>query len=98
MDHDLDLGFWDIEEPPGFNDLKTFVHEGSRIDRDLGAHFPVGMLECPFGCDLVQFLPPQGPESPSGCSQDQAADIFFAMAFQRLEDCTVFAVDREDPN
>ena len=81
MDDDFDLGFLYVEEPPGFDDFETFVHQGGRIDRDLGAHLPVGMLECPFGCDVLQFLLAQGPEGPSGCRQDQAADILFAMAF-----------------
>ena len=81
MYHDLDLGCRDVEEPPGFDNFETFVHEGGRINRDFGAHLPVGMLECPFGCDVLQFLPAQGSEGSSGCRQDQTADILFVMAF-----------------
>ena len=81
MDHDLDLGFRDVEEPPSFDNFESFVHERGRINRDFCAHFPAGMLECLFGCDIFQFLPAQGPKGSSGRRQDQAADILFAMAF-----------------
>src|SRR5215510_13951449 len=98
MDHDLDLGFRNIEEPSGFNDLEPFVHQGGGIDRDFGAHLPVWMLQCAFGCDVLQLVPPKGPEGASRRRQDQTADILFAMAFQRLEDRAVFAVDWKNPD
>ena len=96
VDHYLDLRFRNVEEPAGLDDFEPLVHEGGGIDRDFGAHLPIGVLERPFGCDVLQFLFRQGPEGSAGGREDQAADIFFPMAFQRLENRTMFAVDRED--
>ena len=81
MNHDLDLGLRDIEEPAGFNHFKSLVHQRGGVDRDFRAHFPIRVLERPLRCDILQLFRAQIPEGPSGCRQDQTADIFFAVAF-----------------
>jgi hypothetical protein len=40
MDDDLHLIGREIEQPARLDDLQALVHEGGRVDRDLGAHLP----------------------------------------------------------
>jgi len=81
MDHDLDLGFRDVEEPPGFDDFETLFMRVAESIVILAPIFQLGCWRCPFGCNVLQLLPAQGPEGSSGRRQDQTADILFAMAF-----------------
>ena len=45
VNDDVDALHLDVEEPARFDHLEAFVEEGRRIDRDLLAHFPGGVLE-----------------------------------------------------
>ncbi len=86
-----------IEEPAGFNDFQPFVHQRGRVDGNLGAHFPIGMLQRALRRDVLQLLlASEAPERSSGRGENQAADVFTPMAFERLEDGAVFTVDGEN--
>ena len=45
LDNDLDLVFRQAEQPHRLDQFQALVHQGGRVDGDLGAHIPVGMLE-----------------------------------------------------
>src|SRR5690606_17069567 len=45
MYEDLDLLFWQVEKIVGLDQLQALVHHRGRIDRDLGAYFPIGMSD-----------------------------------------------------
>ena len=44
--HDFYLVGTYTEQPFGFDYLEPFVHHGSRVYRDFGAHVPVGVFQC----------------------------------------------------
>ena len=46
MYHYFDLAGLDAKQPFGFDYLEPFVHHGSRVYRDFGAHVPVGVFQC----------------------------------------------------
>ena len=45
LHHDLDLLGGQAEQPDRLDQLQALVHQGGRIDGDLGTHVPVGVLE-----------------------------------------------------
>ena len=45
MDQDLDPVLAEAEQVVGLDQLEALVHHGRRIDRDLGAHVPVGVSD-----------------------------------------------------
>ena len=67
----------------------------AEIDRDLGAHPPIGMghrLERGHRRHLRQAVAPEGPARGG---QDQALDALAGLAAQRLEDRVVLGIDRQ---
>ena len=96
LDNDLDLILRQTEEPRGLDQLKTLVHQGSRVDRDLGTHIPVGVLE---GIRLrlgAQLLGAHTEERPAGGGQQDLFQRFGAvLILQALEDGAVLTVHRQ---
>src|SRR6185437_15492508 len=56
MHHDLDLARAEAEEMMRLDHLEALVHHGRGIDRDLGAHAPVGMRYRLFRRDVAHRL------------------------------------------
>ena len=54
VDHDVDTVGGDVEEPARFDDFEPLVRHRRRIDRDLRAHAPIGMLESLGERDVFQ--------------------------------------------
>ena len=65
VDQHFDLRLRNIEEPPGFDDLQPLVHQGGRVDGDLGTHGPVGMLQGVRRRHMLQLL--EGARQPVRC-------------------------------
>ena len=75
LDNDLDLLRRQAEQPHGLDELKALVHQGGAVNGDLGAHVPVGMLEC-IGPGLAgQLLPLHAEERPARGGQQDLGDI-----------------------
>lgn len=62
MHKHLDAVGFDAEEPLGFDDLEALVHQRSRVDGNLGAHGPSGVLEGVGGSDRAELLVGEGAE------------------------------------
>ena len=85
------------EQVGGLDHLQALVHHGGGIDRDLGAHRPVGM-----GDGLLRrgrrpsASRRPGAERPAGGGEDQARRPAAAHAgLQHLEDGRVLGIDRD---
>ena len=100
MDDHIQLLGRHVEEELGLDQLQTLVHERGRVDRDLAAHRPLGMLAGLLGRGGGDSLRRPGPERPARSGQDQTpngtARIHAGSAIrQALEDGIVLAVDRQ---
>ena len=84
------------EEPFGFDDFEAFIHHRCGVDGDLSSHIPVRMLECIGGCDGTHLIE---RESTEGSAAGREKDFLYLAAIftdERLEDCTMLAIDRQD--
>ena len=100
MDDHIQLLGRHVEEELGLDQLQPLVHERGRVDRDLAAHRPLGMLAGLLGRGGGNSLRRPGPERPARGGKDQASDgtarIHASSAIrQALEDGIVLAVDRQ---
>ena len=69
LHHDLDLLRRQAEQPHCLDQLQTLVHQGGRVNGDLCAHVPVGVLE---GIRLgltAQLLGLHPEEGAAGCRE-----------------------------
>ena len=106
LDHGVDDGFGvhdhvdlvglEVEEPLGFDDFEAFVHHRGGVDRDLGAHVPVGVLEGLGGLGACDVRAVPGAERAAGGRQVHALHGVVAGAQQALEDGGVLGVDGQD--
>ena len=99
--HHVDLRLGQAEQQRRLDDLEPFVHERGGVDRDLAAHFPLGVIACFIGRDMRQPRQFHRTKWPSGRGQDQARHAASHVAGQivrrhALENRVVFAVDRDD--
>ena len=62
MHNHLDLFMRHIKQPVGFNDFKRFIEHAGRVNGDLGAHAPVGMVEGFCDRGLLDFFTRPGAE------------------------------------
>ena len=86
MDEYLDAIDRQVEEPTCLDDLEALVHHAGRVDGDLSAHLPVGMLERLCGGDMLHLLEREVAErSAAGCEQE-FLDGVGVLAHKRLED------------
>src|SRR5687768_18327661 len=69
MNDHLYLLRFHIEQPFGLDHLQAFVHECGRIDRDFGAHRPVGMLKRMFSFYIDEIIWLAAQERTTGSSQ-----------------------------
>ena len=74
MDDDLDLLRRQPEQQVRLDQLEALVHHGGRIDRDLGAHVPVGMGQRLLRRGLGHVGQRPVAERPAGRRQDQPVD------------------------
>jgi len=82
-----------VEEPMRLDDLKPFVHQCCRINRDLLPHRPIRVFEGVGARDMLQLRRRMFAKRPAGGCQENFLHICGAMALQRLKNRAVFAID-----
>ena len=92
--HDLDLRRVKVKQPLGFDEFQTLIHQGRRVDRDLIAHVPVGMLEGIGSTNGFQLCLGLAEERTAGGCQDDLADAVHAVSLQALENRRMLGIDR----
>src|SRR5207244_3762214 len=93
VNDDVDALGRQAEEPAGLDDFEGLVHEGGRIDRDLGAHAPGGMAQGFLDRDAGKAGGAAAAEWPAAGGQHYALDLTVLAALQGLENGAVFAID-----
>ena len=96
LHHDLNFFRRQTEEPYGLDELQTLVHQGSRVDGDLCAHVPVGVLEGVCTGLAAQLLGGHAEEGAAGGREQNFGQAGSALLIlQALEDGGVLAVHRQ---
>ena len=85
VNHDLDVGGSNVEEPLGFNHLKALVHEGGRVDGNLCAHFPIGVAKGLSGCYFLHLLLGERAEGASRGGEQDFLNLIIALARNGLK-------------
>src|SRR4030042_4559050 len=96
MDQHLDMRQGQTEQPVGFDNLHSLVHQSGRVDSHLLTHLPGGMLQSllrGYGGHLLQAI---ATEWPSGGSKNKPSHLLSVFTAQTLPDGTMFAVHTED--
>src|ERR1044071_3732699 len=93
VDNHIDLLIFQAEKPFGLDHLEPFVHQRRAIDRDSGAHSPVGMLESMGGLYVHEEICLASQEWPPGGSQDHLLDHSRVLSGEALKYSAVLAVD-----
>ena len=83
----------DPEQVMCLDHLQPLVHEGGRVDGDLGAHRPARVVERLVHGDLVEVEIGVGPERAARRGDDQTPDVLGALAPKALPDGAVLRVD-----
>ena len=89
VNHDFDLLRGQAEQQVGFDELKPLVHHGSRIDRDLVAHIPVGMGERLLRRNVSHVGQRPVAEGPPRRRQNQSIDGIALARLENLKDGVV---------
>ena len=97
MDDDVEPGAVEVEKMVRLDDLEPLVHHGRRIDRDLGAHAPVGMRHRLLRRRILHFRIAAFQERAAARGQDDALDGGALLEGEDLEDGVVLAVHRQEP-
>jgi hypothetical protein len=84
------------EELVRLDHLEALVHERRRVDGDLGAHVPGGVLERLGDRDPLELGAGLPPEGPTARGEDDPLDLVGGAAAQRLVDGGVLGVDGDD--
>ena len=95
MLHDGDAVGLDVEEPPRLDHLEPFVDQGRGVDRDLGAHRPLGVAQGLFDGHRGELLALQVAQRAAAARDDEAAQGR-PFACEALEDGRMLRVDRQD--
>src|SRR6266568_524883 len=93
---DVDAARLDVEEPARLDHLEALVHERRRVDGDLVAHRPVGVLQGAGRRHRGQLPGRDGPERTAGRGEEEPPDVGVVVPDERLEDGAVLRVDGED--
>ena len=97
VDHRLHLLHRQPVQPHGLDDLQSLVHEGGRVDGDLGPHAPVRVLQSVRRGLMLQFLMAQAEKRPAGAGQQQTLYLpAIPAALQALENGRVLRIHRHD--
>ena len=96
MYDDVDVFGGDVKEPAGLYELEAFVHHGCRVDGDLGAHIPVGVLEgvCGRSSGYAGALP--CAERAPGGGEVNPFHLVALGAEKALEDGRMLGIHRQD--
>ena len=76
------------------HNLQALIRQGGGIERHLRPHAPVGMLQALRQGYVFQLTALLAAEGTTARRNDQALDLLFCAAAQRLENCTVLTVNR----
>ena len=96
VDHHVDPVVVDPEQLVRLDHLEALVHQGRRVDGDLLAHGPGGMVQRRLHGHGRQFVCRTTAERPTGSRQDDVGDPFIhVVGSQALVDGAVLAVDRQ---
>ena len=96
VDSHLDLVGSHIEQPSSLDHLKALVHHRCRVDGDLCTHIPVWMFQCLCRSHVAHLLVAESAERAATCRDDELVDRVVYLALLALEDCRMFAIDRQD--
>ena len=84
------------EEPLRLRHLEALVHQGCRVDGNLGSHIPSRMLEGISCRHLLQLLMGIVAERTSRTSQENLVYLIVILAYQTLEDGTMLTIHWKD--
>lgn len=87
---------FDLEKTHGLYDFKPFVEKRCRVDCNLFAHIPYGMLQCVLRFDFCKLTCRDVPERTAARRQHKASDAFFVLTSQTRENCRMFGVEGQD--
>ena len=96
MHDDLHLFGRNAEQVDGFDHLKTLVHEGCGVHRDLGSHLPGGVSQGHGLGDGLQLFLGVAVEGAARGGQQDAADLIVMTRAEALEDGAMLRVHGED--
>ncbi len=96
MNDDLDALAGKSEQMMGLDHLETLVHHGGAVDRDLGAHRPIGMLHRLGWRHRRHGGKRTLAEGAAAGGEHDALDGMRLIALEDLEDGIVLAVDRQE--
>ena len=85
-----------VEQPARFDDLEPLVHQGGRVDRDLGPHFPRRVLERVLHGHAREPRLRRLTERPPGRGEKDPVNIGSPVAGQALEHGAVLGIDGEE--
>src|SRR3954449_3569295 len=96
MNDHIDLIWWQIEKPAGFDDFQGLVHHGGRIDCDFWPHPPGGVRQGVLHGDILHLLSRIPPEWAATGREYDSLQVLPPPARQGLKDGTMFAIDWEN--
>src|SRR5437879_5654019 len=96
MDADRDRVQGQAEKVVRLDDLEALVHQGRRVDGDLWAHRPTGMVQRLLHGHVVEVELRTRPEGASARGDDETAHVRALLAPQALPDRAVLGVDGAD--
>src|SRR5271165_4721701 len=96
MHCDPNLGWGDVKEPAGFDNLQSFVEHGSRVDGDAAPHDPGRMLQGLFGGDVLELIKGCLAEGTTGGREPDGFHFIVSAYAHALVDGVMFAIDGKD--
>src|SRR5256886_16350109 len=94
MDHNVNPIATNAEQRMRLDHLEAFVHQRRRIDRDLAAHPPGGMLERVGRRNIAEVRRRAPAKWTAGGGENQSLQLARLPPVQALMDSIVLAVDR----
>ena len=94
VDHDLDPLRREAEQPVGLDDLQPLIHEGRAVDRHLGPHIPVRVVEGLLGFHPRHLFWAAAVKGPSAACEDDASDCRAVLALKALKYGRMLAINR----
>ena len=95
VDHDIKLFRRQSEQVVRLDQLEPLIHQSRRIDRDFGAHRPIGMRDGLGRGGSADGFGRRGAERATARGQDDSCDIVGAASRKTLKNRIVLAVDRQ---
>ena len=81
-----------IKQPTCLYHLKALVHHAGRVNRNLRAHFPIGVLKRLSGCHTLHLFVSHGAKRSTAGSKQQFLNAITRLTHQTLEDGRVLTI------